>query len=106
MMKTGKLIIKLSFVFLIFVSGCAGETDSPFFFIQMTDPQFGMFEPDGTFKKETELYEKAVCEINRLNPDFVVITGDLVNIKDDRAQVEEFKRITAEINSKIPVLKP
>lgn len=78
-------------------------SDSKFFFIQLTDPQFGMYEGDKGFTKETELYEKAVEAVNRLHPDFVVITGDLVNNRNDRGQIEEFKRITSKINKDIPV---
>lgn len=74
-----------------------------YFFIQVTDPQFGMFEKNEGFARETELYEKAVTEINRLKPAFVVITGDLVNNPADEAQIAEFKRITAKIDSRIPV---
>jgi 3',5'-cyclic AMP phosphodiesterase CpdA len=62
-----------------------------------------MFDANKGFAKETELYEKAVNGINKLKPDFVVITGDLVNDEYDRSQVAEFKRITAKINKDIPV---
>jgi serine/threonine-protein phosphatase CPPED1 len=99
-------IISVFFLLLQFtVPGITQQKDSTtsFFFIQVTDPQFGMYETNNGFARETELYEKAVSEINRLNPDFVVITGDLVNNKNDRAQVAEFKRLTAKINSSIPV---
>lgn len=75
----------------------------PWFFIQLTDPQFGMFENNAGFEKETILYEKAVAEINNLNPDFVVITGDFVHDPNSVPQINEFKRITAKINAKIPV---
>jgi len=75
----------------------------PFFFIQITDPQFGMSEGDKGFSYETALYEKAVKAINRLYPDFVVITGDLVNNRENRDQVAEFKRISSQINKEIPV---
>jgi 3',5'-cyclic AMP phosphodiesterase CpdA len=75
----------------------------PYFFIQVTDPQFGMFDSNKGFQKETGLYEKAVKEINRLKPDFVVVTGDLVNNPKDTLQIKEFKRITSKIDSKIPV---
>lgn len=104
-MKTGKLIFILFFLWLITGMGNAQKKNvsSPFFFIQVSDPQFGFFEANNGFGKETELYEKAVKEINRLNPDFVVVTGDFVNNKDDKLQIAEFKRITAKINSKIPV---
>jgi 3',5'-cyclic AMP phosphodiesterase CpdA len=75
----------------------------PYFIIQLTDPQFGMYDENKSFEKETELFEKAISKVNQLKPDFVVITGDLVNVKDNRNQVAEFKRITAKIDSKIPV---
>lgn len=75
----------------------------PWFFIQLTDPQFGMFDSNMGFDNETALYEKAVVEINRLNPDFVVITGDFVNDQNSAAQINEFKRITAKIKPSIPV---
>ncbi len=74
-----------------------------FFFIQITDPQFGMYEENTGFARETELYEQTVSHINRLNPDFVVITGDFVHDPDDEDQIREFKRITGKIDSKIPV---
>jgi len=79
------------------------SSSAPFTIIQVTDPQFGMYEADKGFSKETELYEKAVEAINKLNPDFVVLTGDLVNNKDNRTQIAEFKRITAKIKKEIPV---
>jgi len=79
------------------------SSSAPFTIIQVTDPQFGMYENDKGFSKETELYEKAVEAINKLNPDFVVLTGDLVNNKDNRTQIAEFKRITAKIKKEIPV---
>ena len=77
--------------------------NEPWFFIQITDPQFGMFDNNERFEKETVLYEKAVAKINNLNPDFVVITGDFVHDQNSVSQIDEFKRITAKINPKIPV---
>ena len=94
-------------VFIVLFTGSAFEQkknpESPWFFIQLTDPQFGMFDNNAGFEKETVLYEKAVTKINKLNPDFVVITGDFVNDKNSAAQIAEFKRITAIINQSIPV---
>jgi 3',5'-cyclic AMP phosphodiesterase CpdA len=103
-MKENKLRITALLFFLISIE-IAGQKPSsePYFIIQVTDPQFGFIESNKGFSKETELYEKIVAEINRLKPELVVITGDLVNNKDDRTQIEEFKRITAKINPLIPV---
>jgi len=77
--------------------------NAPWFFIQLTDPQFGMFENNKGFEKETILYEKAVEKINNLKPDFVIITGDFVHNSESPEQIAEFKRITALIDPKIPV---
>ena len=48
------------------------NNSKPFFFIQMSDPQFGFLDANESIEKETILYERAVADINRLNPDFVV----------------------------------
>jgi 3',5'-cyclic AMP phosphodiesterase CpdA len=77
--------------------------EEPWFFIQIADPQFGMYESNAGFEKETLLYEKAVEKINILKPDFVVITGDFVHNQNSAEQILEFKRITAIIDPKIPV---
>lgn len=100
--KLLELTILLTLVSVLLGAQSKNSTN-PFFFIQLTDPQFGMYEGDKGFSIETELYEKAVEAVNRLNPDFVVITGDLVNNRNDRAQVAEFKRITSKIDKNIPV---
>ena len=75
----------------------------PFFFIQLSDPQFGMFTNNKDFVQETANFEFAVASINRLKPAFVVITGDLVNKPGDRAQIAEFHRIAAKVDPKIRV---
>lgn len=103
-MPIRRTIISLA---LILIVGCAfaqkKSQNAPWFFIQLTDPQFGMFDNNAGFEKETALYEKAVASINQLNPDFVVITGDLVHNNKSDSQINEFKRITAKINHGIPV---
>lgn len=114
MMKDFMIKIKVNefirnFLFLLIavfsLASCASSRiagdKSPYFFIQLSDPQLG-FYPD-SLEKEIALYEKAVKEINRLKPDFVVITGDLVNKERDENQLSEFKRITSNIDKKIPV---
>ena len=75
----------------------------PFFFIQLTDPQFGMFTDNTNFTQETANFEFAVATVNRLYPAFVVITGDLVNKPGDAAQIAEYRRIVAIVDKSIPV---
>ena len=37
----------------------------PFFFIQMSDPQFGLFTSNASFERETVNYESAIASANR-----------------------------------------
>ncbi len=94
----------------------------------MADPQFGLFasvsqltdeelEEDRErgielrkapkkitgFADETMLYEKAIAEANRLSPDFVIMCGDMVNDRDDPAQLAELMRITEMLDDHIPI---
>lgn len=100
-MKSFRLIFAF-FLFLVLQPQAAGQDSiKPYFFIQVTDTQFGMYSGNMDFTKETELYSKVVEAINRLDPDFVVFTGDLVNEKGNRDQIDEFKRLTAGIDQGI-----
>jgi len=96
MKKTLTFLIYLLFPLLV-------SAQDPFYFVQLTDPQFGMFEGNKEFVKETALMEKAVSAINKLSPSFVVVTGDLVNDGSNPEQIKEFKRICSLIKKDIPV---
>jgi len=63
---------------------------SPFYFFHISDPQFGFLDANKSVEQEIVLYENAVAHINRLEPDFVVITGDFVHNNDDESQWAEF----------------
>lgn len=77
--------------------------DAGFFFIQLSDPQFGMYEADKGFEQETANFEFAVATANRLKPAFVIVTGDLVNKAGDAGQVCEYLRISKKILPSIPI---
>ncbi len=72
-------------------------------FVQITDPQFGMHTGDQEFAQETANFEFAIATVNRWKPDFVIITGDLVNKPGDPAQIAEYLRIKKQIAGSIPV---
>jgi len=91
------------FAVILMASGGMAGAAEPFFFIQLSDPQFGMFTGNKDFVQETANFEFAVATVNRLRPSFVVITGDLVNKPGDAAQIAEFKRIAAKVDPAIPV---
>lgn len=65
----------------------------PFFFIQASDPQFGMYTSDKDFAQETANWTFTIANVNRLHPAFLVVTGDLVNKAGDSAQIAEYLRI-------------
>lgn len=93
---------------LIFALWCAAAAvtaaaEQPFFFVQLTDPQFGMYAKDADFAQETANFEFAVATVNRLRPAFVIVTGDLVNRTGDRAQIGEYLRIAGRIDRGIPL---
>ena len=96
---TGSLCL---FSFVLLLTGCASQkrTDS-FFFLQMADTQFGFFNENRDFSKETVNFEKAIAQANRLRPAFVVVCGDLVNKAGDAAQTAEYKRIAATLDPSI-----
>lgn len=74
-----------------------------YFFIQLSDTQFGFSNNDRDFIQDTASAELAVATINRLKPRFVIVTGDLVNKPGDAAQIAEYRRIIAKIDRGIPV---
>ena len=99
-----------------------------FSFVQMSDPQFGMFasvskytedeieerrlrgilmrkapRPISGFENETRLYTKAIESANRLKPDFVVVCGDMVHDTGDDAEIAELFRVTAKLDAGIPL---
>ena len=74
----------------------AGQT-----FIQLSDPQFGMYAENKSFEHETANFEFAIAAANRLKPAFVVITGDLINDPGNAVQAAEYHRIAAKLDKSI-----
>ena len=70
-------------------------------FVQLADPQFGMYTNDRDFVQETANLEFAIANINRLRPAFVIICGDLINKAGDALQRNEYRRITAMLDPAI-----
>jgi len=101
-MRRVSQVLLLALVLLLYLPLLA-QNPGDYFFIQLADPQFGAFTQDKEFKKETENYEFAVANINRLKPAFVVICGDLINKVGDPVQGAEYFRITKLIDRSIPV---
>ncbi len=76
----------LIFLFVFFTS-CTDKQKS-FTFVQMCDTQLGF----GGYEHDVESFKTAVKQINALDPDFVVICGDLVDNPNDSTYTD-FKKI-------------
>ena len=96
-----RLLLALFFFAIWFPA--AAESQQPWFFAVLADPQFGMYAKDQDFKQETANFDFAIANLNRLHPRFVVICGDLVNRTGDAAEIAEYKRILKELDPSIPV---
>jgi 3',5'-cyclic AMP phosphodiesterase CpdA len=79
------------------------ESQQPWFFAVLSDPQFGMYAKDQNFAQETANFEFAITNLNRLHPRFVVVCGDLINRSGDPAEIAEYKRILQKLDTSIPV---
>jgi 3',5'-cyclic AMP phosphodiesterase CpdA len=95
--------LAIAVALLIISFGASAQHQKPFFFIQMTDPQFGFFTGNKDFKKESENFEKAITAANKLRPAFVIVTGDLINLPGDAAQINEYKRIVTLLDPSIKI---
>lgn len=66
---------------LVFNISCSEREQEPFSFVQICDTQLGM----GGYEHDLDTFKQAVKIVNELDPDFVVICGDLVHHATDSA---------------------
>lgn len=98
-----KIISVVCFLLAVFVSHGIAADSAPFFFLQLSDPQFGFMDNNKSISAETEAMNKAVTAINQLKPPFVVITGDFVNNSKSKEQIAAYKSMLAQIDSSVKV---
>jgi predicted phosphodiesterase len=75
---------------------CKKEVQLPFTFVQLCDTQLGM----GGYEHDKRTFDQASVQINELNPDFVVICGDLVHHATD-SSFADFNAIKAKIKTPV-----
>ncbi|MCK4561972.1 MAG: metallophosphoesterase [Flavobacteriaceae bacterium] len=77
--------------FLVFAISCSEKEQKPFTFVQLCDTQLGM----GGYEHDIKTFKQAVKQINLINPDFVIICGDLVNDASD-SSFADFNKIRSQ----------
>lgn len=99
-----KRVIRLSIVALCLVSAMSScrQASEPFFFVQMTDPQIG-FKEKGAIERSVRLLSRTVDAINRLNPPFVIVTGDMLNHWNSPVEAAAYDSLMALIHPGIKV---
>ena len=87
------------------LAGCAGVAEAgkkDFFFVQLSDMHWGYKGPDNPLAHETLKRTVATVNALRVQPEFIVFTGDLTHTTDDPA---ERRRRLAEFKTLIEPLK-
>jgi DNA repair exonuclease SbcCD nuclease subunit len=91
-------------ILLSLLLACASlQGAGPEFFVQLTDPQLGMYADNADSLQEQANLRFAVASINRLKPRFVVVSGDLVNKPGDPEQIRIYREIMRGVDRGIPV---
>lgn len=75
----------------------AGEAEEPcrFFFVVAADPQL--------FWGPLELWQKAIAEVNRLKPAFLVVCGDLIQDPGNEEQAKAYLEAAEKLDASIPL---
>ena len=83
-----KRLIYVTVLLFAFIVSFTEKEQETFTFVQLCDTQLG----HGGYEHDIKSFEMAVEQINKLNPDFVVLCGDLVNKRKDSV-FSDFKEI-------------
>ena len=73
----------------------------PFTFVQLSDPQIGFMDRSAGFTQTDSLFKAVVDATNALNPEFIIMTGDLVNTPDDAVQDSVYRVRLAELQAPV-----
>ena len=102
-----------------FTAEAEGRWAGPYEFVQLADPQLGMYNDDSSWSEEVTMLKLAISHVNRLRPRFLLVSGDLTNawptISNTTelnqsnaavidAQVASFREALRELDPSIPVV--
>ena len=86
---------------LILLPGC--RNSRPTLIVQISDPQLGFSTESHDLSPDTAMFGEAIRRINQLQPDAVVITGDLVHECDDPVQLAMVRALLDRIDPEIAI---
>ena len=98
--KLYRMLLVLLGVALVSVS--CNERQAPYF-VQISDPQLGFINFSEDFSPEVEIMERLIPQINGLEPDFIVLSGDLVHKRMDTCALEAFKGMLGQFRKDVKV---
>ena len=88
---------------VILAASCARDSKE-FTFVQLSDPQIGFQEKDNPpYPVTTAQFRQSLAEVNVLKPDFVIITGDLLNNPETDTQREQYEECMKWLDPSIQV---
>lgn len=90
------MLTRLFLLLCLAVAPLSAQT--PVFFIQGSDPQFGMYAKDKNFVQETANFEFFIASVNRLKPAFAIVCGDLTNLAGNADEIAEYHRIAKKLD--------
>lgn len=85
------------------LTACNTPKEQKHFFVQISDPQLGFITESADFTPERENMERIAEAVNRLEPDFVVFSGDYIQERNDEAALEGFKQMCSLFDKEIPL---
>lgn len=105
-MKDSRNIIRyFLFGFILFcINSHQGVSENPLVVVQISDPQIGFYHENGDHTYEIDRFSAAVEKVNKLKPDYVIFTGDLINNTDSCRQQVVFDSLASTLNESIKTL--
>lgn len=90
-------------ILILALSARLNAQESPFFFVQISDPQLGFSVGNDDLAPDLALLDTAVFHINNLKPAFVIVSGDMVNSSKNMEQWAAYRQGISKVDKSIPV---
>lgn len=91
----------LILIVMLSLSSC--KSGGPQVFVQISDPQLGFMTRSADHSPEMSIMGTIINQVNELDPDIVVFSGDLVHWRTDSAAVADFDSLLGRFPAGLPV---